>query len=205
MERHPCSWKDAAIPLLSLHLMVFGACVFHPMTIRPTVDPAVIAAAREPGAENVDLAIPLAEDTRSEKDVGTRGDVRFGAEVTTEKDVSQLVTEALRSGFTNKGYHLVESNQKATLKIRILEYRTALQPGFWASKATARVLIAASLIDEVTHQIEWEKEFSSVAEKGRVLYDSKKHREITLTDALSDVVGKILSDQGLRASIRKYN
>lgn len=188
-------------------LLVFASaaagCGYQKLEITPTIDTTALTSAPTAVTEGIRLAVPLADDDRYQQTVGTRGDPRFGAaDVTTASSVPELVTDALRQALLSRGHMVTEIDPKGILRVRILECWTALQKGFWAGKAHARVAVVGSFHDPTNGQVLWSQGFTSTAEKSRVQYDSKRNREIVLSQALTDVVAKLLADPELADVLR---
>ena len=190
---------------LTMTILLLSGCVTRPLYITLEVDPSVLEAPREPGAGSVNIAIPLPADEvggGGGQIVGSR--IKQGTAVWTKENVSEVVTTALRTGFENRGYKVVDSDPEVTLQVTTncsVSYGSA---GFWGAPVKAHVTMTASLVDEVKQEDVWERQFLGSATQKAVAVDRKGPRQKTLKQALSKALADLFSDESLTKKLGEY-
>lgn len=122
-----------------------------------------------------------------------------------EKEVADIVTEALVVALKNIGCNITNERETIILNGEILKFDSNIHMGFWAGTAEAYIQLALKLIDAKTGQILWFETISGKGIKEGLQIDRSTHREDVLNQALSDALTNLTNSKNFISAIRKAN
>ena len=135
-------------------------------------------------------------DDRGEQIIGSRGYYGFGAKITTDQDLEELLRDIISRGLYQKGFEPVNPDEsKTTLKIelRVLEYKTAM--GLWTGGNIGTAAVKA--IVTLPSGKGYEKSYRSQKDV-RTLWASRQETNArVINEALTEVINKMFEDQNL--------
>jgi len=121
----------------------------------------------------------------------------------TDREISDILTDAIKGVLTKIGYHLVESGGNVTLKGDILRVDTQVLMGFWSGDMEATIQLSLKLVDNKSGAIIWDEVICGNGKKTGLQVDREGHRKEVTEKALNDLMTKIATSTSLREAFAK--
>lgn len=172
-----------------------SGCAFNAQTVnlRPT-----ISTPHSTEGQGVSVAVRVV-DERASQSLGHRGGAAgAAAEITTNSDVKEIVSEQITHALQNQGFTVLgptaEGNASLTVEVRLLQYSTSV--GFW----TGGIQIETTLEARAEKAGKSFQQMYRVKNEQRVIVvpTADKNAE-WINAALGDVITKLATDQKLLA------
>jgi hypothetical protein len=121
----------------------------------------------------------------------------------TDREISDILTDALQGVLTKMGYHLVENGSNVTLKGDILKIDSQVLMGFWSGEMEATIQLSLKLIDSKSGAIIWDEVLTGNGKKTGLQIDREEHRKEVTEKALDSLMTKIATSTSLRDAVAK--
>ena len=121
----------------------------------------------------------------------------------TEREIADILTDAIKGVLTKIGYHLVEDGGNVTLKGDILKLDSQVMMGFWSGEMESTIQVNLKLVDNKSGQMIWDEVFCGTGKKTGLQVDREGHRKEVTEKALDNLMTKIATSTSLREAVAK--
>jgi hypothetical protein len=108
-----------------------------------------------------------------------------------EREVSDIVTEAIKTLLSNQNYRIVNDKGNLTLTGEIIKFESYVLMGFWSGQIEGNIQVNLRLIDNKNGNIIWNEIFSGNGKKTGVQVDREVHRKEVIEKALDNLMSNI--------------
>jgi ABC-type uncharacterized transport system auxiliary subunit len=197
--------KIPQLILISLMSCILGGCLSTTSTLKIDYTPSHYSKITD-STETIE--VNRLKDVRgvdpkfiSYKGAQYRG-IYKGAYIS-ERDVSDIVKDAIKNLLTNQNYRIVNDQGMLTLTGEILKFQTIFLSGFWGSRSVGNIQVNLRLLDNKNGNIIWNETFSGNAEKRGVHFDTESHRKEVLEMALDNLMSNISDSISFNKAIER--
>ena len=180
------------IGILCICIFLISGCVYIDQNLRLTPDADIT---KENVGHDKKVALRVVDD-RDEQLIGNRGYYGFGAKITTEQDLEEILYDIIYKGLTQKGFIPVkidESDTALKVELRVLEYKTAM--GLWTGGniGTAAVKAIVTLPSGKTY----EKSYRGQKDVRTLWAATQETNARVVNGALTQVINSMFQDKEL--------
>ena len=121
----------------------------------------------------------------------------------TDREIADIVTDAIKGVLTKMGYPLVDNGGNVTLKGEILKLDSQVLMGFWSGELDSNIQLNLKLSDNKSGAVIWSEIVSGNGQTTGLQIDSEEHRKEVIEKALDNLMSKIANSTTLREAIAK--
>ncbi len=179
--------------ILSIFTLSFVGCAY--VSQQALISPSIHVINSNTG-KGMKIMVRV-KDERPSKSLGHRGDANGrGAEITTTQNIEGLVREEILRGLKKKGFDIAEYNVKhdreLIAELRLFEYSTSI--GFFTRGVHVNGAIKVICKNR---ENEFERMYRIENEERVVIVPGAKANERMITEGMSNLLEKLLSDNEL--------
>jgi hypothetical protein len=120
-----------------------------------------------------------------------------------EREVSDIVTEAIKNLLSNQNYRIVNDQGILTLTGEMMKFESYVLVGFWSGQIEGNIQVNLRLIDNKNGNIIWNEIFSGNGKKTGVQIDGEGHRKEVLEKALDNLMSNISDSTSFKKAIER--
>ena len=121
----------------------------------------------------------------------------------TDREIADIVTDAIKGVLTKMGYPLVANGGNVTLKGEILKLDSQVLMGFWSGDMESNIQLNLKLSDNKSGAVIWSEIVSGNGRTTGLQIDSEIYRKEVIEKALDNLMSKIANSMTLREAIAK--
>jgi hypothetical protein len=118
-----------------------------------------------------------------------------------EKEVADLMTDAIRQLLANLNYKVVEGKGDLTLTGEILKFDSQVLVGFWSGSIEGSTQVNFKLTDNQSRNIVWSEMISAYAKKTGLQVDREGHRKEVAEQVLDQLMQKLAESTTFKAAV----
>jgi uncharacterized lipoprotein YajG len=122
-----------------------------------------------------------------------------------EREVSDIVTDAIKNLLTNQNYRIVNDKGMLTLTGEILKFESYVLMGFWSGQIEGNIQVNLRLIDNKNGNIMWNEIFSGNGKKTGLQIDREGHRKEVLEKTLDNLMLNISNSTSFKKAIERLD
>lgn len=122
-----------------------------------------------------------------------------------EREVSDIVTEAIKNLLSNLNYQIVNDKGILTLTGEILKFESYVLIGFWSGQIEGNIQVNLRLIENKNGNIIWNEIFSGNGKKTGVQIDREGHRKEVIEKTLDNLMLNISNSTSLKKAIERLD
>jgi hypothetical protein len=120
-----------------------------------------------------------------------------------EREVSDIVTDAIKNLLTNQNYRIVDDKGTFTLTGEILKFETIFLSQLWGTRSEGNIQVNLRLLDNKNGNIIWNETFRGNAEKSGAHFDSEGRRKEFIEMALDNLMSNISNSTSFKKTIER--
>ncbi len=120
-----------------------------------------------------------------------------------ERDVSDIVTEAIKKSLSNQNYRIAEERGDLTLAGEILKLESYLVMGVVRFQVEGNIQVNLRLTDNKNGNIVWTEIFGGYAKKNELQGDHVVYRKEVLENTLDNLISSISNSSSFRRAIER--
>jgi hypothetical protein len=136
------------------------------------------------------------------------GIVKYSGKYISDKEISEVVTNAIRNLLSNMNISIDSADAELTLNGEILKFETYDIDRFWSSKVAGNTQVNLKLIDNKNNAIIWNEVFVGYAEKGGFIISTAAipgfHKEVC-EKMLDDLIKNIANSPTFKSAVKKVS
>ncbi len=122
-----------------------------------------------------------------------------------EREVSEIVTEAIKTLLSNQNYKIVNDRGILILSGEIIKFESYVITGFWSGQMEGNIQVNLRLIDNRNGNIVWNEIFSGNGKKTGLQVDREGHRKEVIEKALDNLMSNISNSTSFKKVVERVD
>ena len=122
-----------------------------------------------------------------------------------EREVSDIVTDAIKNLLSNLNYRTVNDKGILTLAGEILKFESYVLMGFWSGAIEGNIQVNLRLIENKNGNIIWNEITSGYGKKTGVQIDREGHRKEVFEKALDNLMSNISNSTSFKKAVERMD
>jgi len=198
--------KILFLVFMGLMICLLGGCAFTTETVKIDYTPSHYSKVTEVKTKTIE--VNRLKDMRGvdPKLLSYKGTgVKTSSGYVSEREVSEIVTEAIKNLLSNMNYNAVDNKGMLALTGEILKFETIVLVGFWSGQLEGNIQVNLRLIDNKSGNIIWTEIVSGNGKKTGLLMDSAGSRKEALEAALDSLMSNIYNSTSLKKAVERLD
>lgn len=183
--------KILYLTFVALMVCILGGCAFTASTVKIDYNPSQYSKITDATKtiEVIRLKDMRGVDPKLLAYKGTQ--YKTSGTYVSEREVSDIVTEAIKTLLSNQNYRIVNNNGNLALTGEIVKFESYVLMGFWSGTIEGNIQVNLRLLDNKNGNIIWNEIFSGNGKKTGVQVDREGHRKEVIEKALDNLMSNI--------------
>lgn len=189
--------------LIVLMICILGGCAYTTSTVKINYTPSHYSKITD---STKTIEVNRLKDMRGvdPKLLAYKGtQYKTSGSYVSERDVSDIVTEAIKTLLSNQNYRIVNDKGNVTLTGEIIKFESYVLMGFWSGQIEGNIQVNLRLIDNKNGNIIWNEIFSGNGKKTGVQVDGEGHRKEVIEKALDNLISNISNSTSFKKVIER--
>jgi len=118
-----------------------------------------------------------------------------------DKEVSVVVTDAIKALLKDLGYSVLEDGGDYRLSGELLKFDSTVAVGFWSGQLDGIIQVNLRVKDSDKGTVIWNEMLSGTAKKTGLQFDGEAHRKEVAENAIDSLMHKIAESSSLRKAL----
>jgi uncharacterized lipoprotein YajG len=189
--------------LIALVICILGGCAFTTSTVKIAYTPSQYSKVTD---ATKTIEVNRLKDMRGvdPKLLSYKGtQYKTSGAYVSEREVSDIVTEAIRNLLSNQNYRIVNDKGILTLTGEIMKFESYVLMGFWSGTIEGNIQLNLRLLDNKNGNIIWNEIFSGTGKKTGIQIDGEGHRKEVIEKTLDNLMSNISNSTSFKKAIER--